>query len=208
MFIDTIKTVLYSNDTIPILTIFIVTMVTLRFFYLKSKRERIVFYKEFLMILGVVYMFLLFSLLTNGDIDQGSTYNIIPFKEMFRYTFGSKLFYYQIVGNIVVFLIFGLIISEYIKPKKIYPILFTTIIVSITVELVQHYIGRCFDIDDILLNIIGGILGYILYICLQGINKRLPSFFHKEGLYNFICFIIVIVIAIYVLKIMGVVSIK
>ena len=48
MFIDTIKTVLYSNDTIPILTIFIVTMVTLRFFYLKSKRERIVFYKEFL----------------------------------------------------------------------------------------------------------------------------------------------------------------
>ena len=208
MFVDTIKKVLYSNDTIPILTIFIVTMVTLRFFYLKSNRERIVFYKEFLMILGVVYMFLLFSLLTNGEIDQGSTYNIIPFKEMFRYTFGSKMFYYQIVGNILVFLIFGFIISEYIKPKKIFPILWTTIIVSITVELVQHYIGRCFDIDDILLNIIGGILGYLLYIVLKGINKHLPNVFHKEGIYNLICFIIIIVIMLYVLKFMGVVNIK
>ena len=208
MFVDTIKTILYSNDTLPILTIFIITMVTLRFFYLKNNRERIVFYKEFLMILGVVYMFLLFSLLTNGEIDNGSTYNIVPFKEMFRYTLGSKMFYYQIVGNIIVFLIFGLIISEYIKPKKIYPILWTTIIVSITVELVQFKIGRCFDIDDILLNIVGGILGYIIYICLKAIHNHLPSFLKKESLYNLICFIIIIVAFIYMLKLMGVVVIK
>ena len=120
--IETLKTVFLNNDTIPMIIIFTVTMVTLRFFYLKDHREKIVFYKEFFMIIAVIYMFLLFSLLTNVEIDQGSTYNLVPFKEMFRYTFGSQLFMYQIVGNIAVFLVFGLIISEYIKPKKIYAI--------------------------------------------------------------------------------------
>ena len=206
--IDTLKTVFLSNDTIPILIIFTVTMVTLRFFYLKNNRERIVFYKEFSMIIAVIYMFLLFSLLTNVEIDQGSTYNIIPFKEMFRYTFGSNMFMYQIVGNIIVFLIFGLIISEYIKPKKIFPILWTTIIVSVTIEFVQYRIGRCFDIDDILLNIFGGILGYLLYIALSAINRHLPGIFRKDGFYNLICFILIIILVIYFLKFMGVVAFK
>ena len=204
--IETLKTVFLNNDTIPMIIIFTVTMITLRLFYLKDHREKIVFYKEFFMIIAVIYMFLMFSLLTNVEIDQGSTYNLVPFTEMFRYTFGSKMFMYQIVGNMAVFLIFGLIVSEYIKPKKIYPIIWTTIIVSVTIEFVQFRIGRCFDIDDILLNMVGGILGYLIYVILSSIHRRLPSVFKRDGFYNIICLILIAVLVLYVLKFMGVVS--
>ena len=38
-----------------------------------------------------------------------------------------------------------------------------TLIVSIIIELIQLKIGRAFDVDDIILNIAGGLLGYFLY---------------------------------------------
>ena len=36
-------------------------------------------------------------------------------------------------------------------------------LVSISIETTQLLIGRIFDIDDIILNIIGGMLGYLIY---------------------------------------------
>ncbi len=61
MFLKTIRDILTANW--PILVIFIVTLVCLRFFYIKANREKTSFYKEFLQILSIVYIFLLFQLL-------------------------------------------------------------------------------------------------------------------------------------------------
>ena len=52
MFLNTIKNVLNSNW--PVLVIFIVTMVSMRFFYLRAHREKVYFYKEFF---GILYYF-------------------------------------------------------------------------------------------------------------------------------------------------------
>ena len=204
MFLNTIKSVL--SDNWPILIIFIITMVTLRFFYLRNHREKVVFYKEFLMILSILYIFILFQLLTKVELNQGSGYNLVPFTEIFRYEIGSKLFIYNVFGNILAFVIFGLIVSAYIKPKTIAPAILTSLIVSVTVEFVQLNIGRSFDVDDIILNVLGGLAGYLIYIGLTAIKNHLPNVFRKDGLYNTICLVIIVVIIIYLLRVMGVLS--
>ena len=106
MFLNTIKSIL--EDNWPILIIFIITMILVRFFYFRNHRNKIIFYKEFLMLLSICYIFLLFQLLTKVEMNSGSGFNIIPFQEIMRYEFGSRLFIYNVGGNILAFLIFGL----------------------------------------------------------------------------------------------------
>ena len=205
MFLNTIKNVLNSNW--PVLVIFIVTMVSMRFFYFISHREKVYFYKEFFGILSIVYIFLLFQLLTKVELNTNSGYNLVPFTEIFRYKFGSSLFMYNVVGNILAFVIFGLIVSSYIKPKTCLAPFLTSLVVSTTVEFVQLNIGRSFDVDDIILNVLGGIIGYLLYIGLTAIHNHLPKVLQKEGIINIFCFIILIIMVLYVLKVMGVLAI-
>ena len=205
MFLNTIKNVLNSNW--PVLVIFIVTMVSMRFFYLRAHREKVYFYKEFFGILSIVYIFLLFQLLTKVELNTNSGYNLVPFTEIFRYKFGSSLFMYNVVGNILAFVIFGLIVSSYIKPKTCLAPFLTSLVVSTTVEFVQLNIGRSFDVDDTILNVLGGIIGYLLYIGLTAIHNHLPKVLQKEGIINIFCFIILIIMVLYVLKVMGVLAI-
>lgn len=204
MFLNTIKNVLNSNW--PVLVIFIVTMVSMRFFYLRTHREKVYFYKEFFGILSIVYIFLLFQLLTKVELNTNSGYNLVPFTEIFRYKFGSSLFIYNVGGNILAFVIFGLIVSSYIKPKTCLAPFLTSLVVSVTVEFVQLNIGRSFDVDDIILNVLGGIIGYLLYIGLTAIHNHLPKVLQKEGIINIFCFIILIIMVLYVLKVMGVLA--
>ena len=61
------------------------------------------------------------------------------------------------------FMPFGLFASLYLKVKKINLPLMLTIIASVSIETVQLVIGRVFDVDDIILNLLGGIFGYVIY---------------------------------------------
>ena len=203
MIMDTIKKTVSVNW--PVIVIFLVTMVSLRFFYWRSHREKVSLYREFFNILAIIYIFLLFQLLTNVELNHGSGYNIVPFAEILRYDFGSKLFYYNVIGNIIVFIPFGYFVADYIKSKNIFPALIISGIISTTVEFVQLNIGRSFDIDDIILNIVGGVVGYLLYIAFQAIKNHLPKIFQKDGLYNFLCLIIIALIIWYILESLGVI---
>ena len=49
------------------------------------------------------------------------------------------------------------------KLRKVKYVVAFSIFVSVAVEVIQYRIGRVFDIDDILLNIVGGVLGYYFY---------------------------------------------
>ena len=46
-------------------------------------------------------------------------------------------------------------------------------IVSLSIECVQLLIGRCFDVDDILLNLVGGMIGYFVYRFLDLITDKM-----------------------------------
>lgn len=204
MFLNTIESIL--SDNWPILIIFIITLVLVRFFYLRTHHEKISFYKEFLMIISICYIFLLFQLLTKVEMNSNSGFNIIPFQEIFRYEIGSKLFIFNVVGNIMAFVLFGLIVSSYIKPKTVMPPLIISLLVSITVEFVQLNIGRSFDVDDIILNVTGGLIGFLLYIGLSAIKNHLPKIFQRDGIYNLICLILIVLIILYILNVVGVLN--
>lgn len=190
------------NGAIPMLIIFIVVITTVRISYIRTTNEKVVIHNEILNLLFIIYVLLLFELLTGTENSLGSGINYIPFKEIMRYKFGSKMFIYNVFGNILIFIPFGYFISRYIKPKKVWPIIMDALITSITVETVQLKIGRSFDIDDVMLNILGAILGYFVYIGLDAIYKHLPKILRKDFIYDVISLIILVMFILYAANIL------
>lgn len=193
---------LLINDIWPILFIFIIVLVSLRICYFLEKKEKPIFYKEFFGLIFMIYILLLFELVTNTDI-QGVSNNFIPFKEIMRYRLFSKYFIWNVVGNIIIFVPFGLAVSLYINPNKCTKPLILTFISSLTIECVQMFIGRSFDIDDIILNCIGGLMGALFYKFLYTIKNNLPKPLQSEGFYNLLTVFLIAIIIIYSLFIGG-----
>ena len=193
------------NNIWPMLVVFIVALCLLRFFYLQNHRERFCFHKEFCYLISIIYMWLLFEILTMTEFNSGGGINLVFFSEISRYDIGSTLFNYNVLGNIAIFIPFGYIIGTYVNPKKIWPVIITTFLTSGVVEFVQLRIGRSFDIDDIILNVLGGIIGYLLYIGISAISRRLPDIFRSDLFYNLLCIILIILFGIYVFGYWGVI---
>ncbi len=185
------------RDIWPMLVIFLVVIIAIRISYIKINREKFVFYKEFLNLIFIVYALLLFQLLTSTEMNTNSGLNIVPFTEIFRYEIGSKLFIFNVIGNIVIFIPFGYFVSGYVKASKVSHILFISAITSLTVESVQLQIGRSFDIDDIFLNVVGSVIGFLLFIGLTAIKKHLPRFFQSDVFYNILCIVLFLLALIY-----------
>jgi len=149
----------------PMIFICSVIMILLRVSFLIKHKQKFIFYKEVFMFLFVIYMMCLFYVVTFQDIDMHKAigYNLIPFKEMFRYKIGSNLFFKNVLGNMIMFVPFGFFTSYILRETKLRWVCLITLIVSVTIELTQTQIGRIFDIDDVILNLIGGIIGYYLF---------------------------------------------
>ncbi len=200
MFNDALRNVV--SGALPMLIIFIVVICTVRISYIRTTNEKVVLHNEILNLLFIIYVLLLFELLTGTENSLGSGINYIPFKEIMRYKFGSKMFIYNVLGNILIFVPFGYFISRYIKPKKVWPIIIDALITSVTVETVQLKIGRSFDIDDVMLNIVGGVVGYFVYIALDAIYKHLPKILQKDFIYDVLSLIILVGFGLYAANIL------
>lgn len=183
------------SENYPMILIFTVVIVSFRIVYLIVHREKFVFYKEMLMLAFLLYALLLFYVVTFQDINYG-TNNFIPFHEIFRYEFGSKVFIHNIFGNILLFIPFGYFVSHTMKTRKPYAILTISLITSLVIEYTQLKIGRTFDVDDILLNVLGSILGFLIYFIIDVLESHLPSFFSTNIFKNIIVIIVVIVVSI------------
>ena len=192
MFRSTILNVF--EDIWPMILIFSVILISLRIVYLYKNKKEFILYKEVLSFGFILYVICLFRVVTFQDVSW-STSNFIPFKEMFRYDFGSKLFFKNVIGNMIMFIPYGFFVSYFLKIKKPLTMFFLTFIVSFTVEFTQLKIGRVFDIDDILLNIIGGVVGYFMF-CF--VNKfKFKGLLQKQLFYNIIIVLILILIVLY-----------
>ena len=180
----------------PMLVIITVILVSLRIAYLSKSKKKIIIYQELLMLIFIIYILCLFHIVTFQDVNYG-TNNFIPFKEIFRYNIGTDKFTRNIFGNIIMFIPYGFFASYYLKNKKISIILVLSLIVSFTIEFVQLYIGRVFDIDDVILNTIGAIIGYLLYIILNKISFKLPKIFQSTVFLNILVILMIIGMIIY-----------
>ena len=178
------------NSVWPMIAIFLCIVIVVRLSYIIMNHKKITIYKEVFGLIFIIYILLLFEMLTATDTNTYHGMNLKLFTEITRYPFGSRLFNINVLGNMLIFMPFGLFISEYLNAKKFYSIFIISALTSFVVELVQLKIGRSFDIDDILLNVLGSIIGYLLYIGLKSIRKKLPGFLKSDVFYNIISIIL------------------
>ena len=171
--ISSIKEVL--NDTWPMIALTSVVLIILRLAYLFKNKEELIISKELMMLTFIVYILCLFQIVTSTDVSGTHGINLTLFKEMTRYQIGTRLFYRNIIGNILMFIPFGFFTSYYLKLERKSFVFFLSVIVSIVIELIQLKIGRAFDIDDILLNIVGSMVGYFLYRIVDRIFGKLSD---------------------------------
>ena len=180
----------------PLVAFVLIVVISLRIAYLFNGSKKIVIYREILNLIFIIYILCLYHLLTYQNVGY-SGINLVPFKEMFRYTFGSYKFMKNIVGNIIIFLPFGFFTSYYLNTKKWVSPVLITLIVSLGAEGIQYYIGRIFDVDDIILNVLGGFLGYLLFVAFSAVRGKLPKFMRSDGFLNFIVILIVVIIILF-----------
>ena len=198
LFENNIKAII--EQTWPTLLIISVIAISMRIVYIVKNHEPIILYKELLKYLFILYIMCLFYVVTFQDVSWSSS-NFIPFKEILRYDFGSRLFLKNILGNIIMFLPYGFFVGYYLKLDKTNIALFLTLLVSTTIETTQLIIGRVFDIDDILLNVIGGLLGCSIFTILHKIENRLPDFLKKDWFYNIIVILVSLLFILYLFNV-------
>lgn len=174
----------------PMIAMAVIVAITVRVGYLRKNNEKAILYKEIFNLLFILYILCLFHAVTYQDVSWASA-NLIPFKEILRYDFGSNLFYRNIFGNLLLFLPYGLYITYYLDLKKPLSVMGYTFIISLSIELIQSIIGRVFDVDDIILNVLGALLGYFIYRLFDRFEDILPDWLKKEWLIDILVIVLV-----------------
>lgn len=132
----------------------------------------------------VIYMLVLvyFLLLSDGfgrTVQRDEfQFNLIPFVEIIRFVkyreyLGTYNVVINLVGNVVAFIPFGALIRWVInRSVNWYHVVGYTFLFSLSVELLQLVakVGS-FDVDDLILNTLGGLLGYFVYYILRWIDR-------------------------------------
>lgn len=180
--------------TWPMVFVSMVVLISLRLTYLFKSKKEIIIYNEIILFFFAFYVLCLFQIVTSTDDSLVGSSNFIPFKEIFRYEFGTPKFIRNVLGNIMLFIPFGFLSSYLLKNRKLGIVTILTLIASLTIETVQYYIGRVFDIDDIILNLLGGILGFLIYIGIDAIRNKVKILKNDTVLDILIIIILVLVI--------------
>jgi glycopeptide antibiotics resistance protein len=145
---------------------------------MQTKKTRM----TWLFFLLIAYLILLFKLIIIKDLpadESGLDYfdketrngfdkaNFTPFKTIAYYgTLQEDLptGIQNLGGNIILFIPVGFLFTAFLPGKKFGRVLVYTLLISAVFELVQLFsgYGTC-DVDDLLLNVIGGAIGFGIY---------------------------------------------
>jgi len=188
------------NSVWPMMLICSVIIISMRLTYIFKNKITVVLYRELLYLLFIIYVMCLFYVVSFQDVSWSSS-NFTPFSEMFRYEFGTNLFFKNVIGNMLMFVPYGFFVSYILKLKSPISMFILSFLASITIEVTQLLIGRVFDVDDILLNIIGGIFGFYIYIALESIKRHLPKFLKKDYIYIILIIVAITLIIMYLFNI-------
>ena len=130
----------------------------------------------------LLYCLLMFWLLLGQRMDSldflrdsgDARYNFVPLKtirwylELPKITTDSYLLrhgYINLIGNIVMFIPLGLLLPKVCKPmKQFWTFLLSAIVGIVAMEVLQLLsgLGIC-DVDDLILNLFGAMIGYLFY---------------------------------------------
>lgn len=136
-------------------------------------------------LLFIIYLLLLIYALffsesygrTGGMVEYH--YNLVPFREIRRYlqypqVLGTYAVVTNLVGNIVGFLPFGAILPVLKRNmRSFWKILLLSFEFSAMIEVTQLItkVGS-FDVDDVILNTLGGVLGYGIFLICNRLRRK------------------------------------
>lgn len=90
--------------------------------------------------------------------------NLIPFHWLGKAERAEQLIVEKI-PNVMLFIPLGFFLPVVFKSKrKLWKTVSVSFAVTFTVEFVQYFIGRSSDVDDIITNLFGAILGYFIFL--------------------------------------------
>ena len=122
-----------------------------------------------LVVYAVLMLNLLFrpELILDGNRWILRSYNLIPFRTIMEYSspgVSRSVVVINLLGNIAVFIPYGLYLQVLRKTKGTGTGFLIVLGTSVLIEIIQFSlgVGVC-DIDDVILNGIGGLLGILLY---------------------------------------------
>lgn len=133
----------------------------------------------FLLYIGfLIYFLFLAEWYGRTGISEEYRYNLELFREIKRFiTYREQLGMFAVsanlAGNILIFVPYGFFISMASRSRGFFKTLFFSMGLSLCVEIAQLFtrVGS-FDVDDILLNTIGGVIGYIIFSICNRIRRR------------------------------------
>lgn len=125
-------------------------------------------------LVGISYFLFFSERYGRTEGTSGYRYNLVFFQEIKRFivyhqTIGIEGFLVNLFGNVIAFMPFGFCLPTISKnDQKLHRILFWSFGFSLTIEIIQlvYKIG-IFDVDDLLLNTIGGLLGYLCFFMIK-----------------------------------------
>lgn len=141
----------------------------------RHRREGFMFLVFYLVLL-TYFLFFSGGLGRNPETRDYYSYNLTLFKEirrfiMYRDILGSKAVFLNIIGNILAFMPFGFILPEvWAKLNNWRVVTFMGFLFSLGVEFLQLItkVGS-FDVDDLMLNTIGTMMGYLIFKVAKGV---------------------------------------
>lgn len=149
----------------------------------KTNRKVRIFGRVFFVLYMILALYFMFfsETLDRTMVSDEYRYNLTLFKEItrfwnMRHTYGWNVTIVNLLGNVVCFMPFGFLLPT-ISKKKVFKnflsVTFMAMLFSIGIETAQLLtkVGA-FDVDDIFLNTVGGLLGYI-FMKLTKIRKHI-----------------------------------
>lgn len=186
----------FVDDMAPYLMIAFPIILVVRFIHYFSKRKngfQTTLFHELLIILYFLFLVGLASQTIFPDFVNGpdglkivesevQRFNLVPFnkiKEIKNAIMYDNVDYViiEVFGNIAIFVIIGfltpLLWKKYEKMKNTVGISF---LISLFIETTQIFLPRATDVDDLIMNTLGGLIGYILNLL---VKKRFPQFSNR-----------------------------
>lgn len=165
---------LFMSIIYPILCIFIPSIIY-QVIVMKSKNNaEKINKKHFVWVyIFLIYLFLCLTTAGIGNVwDIGRYESIIRMEEINFIPFSSEGMMTYIL-NIIMFMPLGFLLPLIWKNmRKLKPVVVTSLVYSFSIEICQLFNRRNTDVDDLLMNVIGAIIGFYIYKFFVKLIKR------------------------------------
>ena len=111
-----------------------------------------------------------------GRIRRGEGVNLVPFRSIIDYFRHYVRGYFEVnfIGNIIMFMPWGFgLVLLWKRQQRVSLIILSALVLTVSIETVQLFIGRSVDVDDIILNFLGSCLGAALYFMLRKLFPKI-----------------------------------